>query len=456
MDAYALSIVGIGKLGAPIAAAYASRGFRVIGMDLDPKSVEALRDGRAPVEEPGLAELLAVHRDRISATNDYVEAVLRSKVTFVVVPTPSEPDGSFSMRYVRAACAGIAEGLRRKTDYHLVVVTSTVLPGDMEAQIRPVLEAESGKRCGADFGLCYNPEFIALGTVIRDLLNPDFILIGEADARSGKELETFYRELLGSDVPIRRMSFPNAELAKISLNAFVTTKISYANMLAEICERVPGCDVDTVASAIGLDSRIGAKYLRGGLGYGGPCFPRDNLAFGSVARRSGVAPTLPEATDIVNRHQIERLASRVRSLAAAGAAVGILGLTYKPDTTIVEESQGLQLAAGLAGAGLPVVVYDPAGMANARTVLGTSVDYASSAEECIGRVSVVVIATPWEEFKRLQPARFAHNPRLVVLDCWRLLSFEAMTPVADYLSLGRHAEGAQTAASRSTRDPAGR
>ncbi len=438
MEGRVISVVGIGKLGAPMVACFASRGYRVIGMDTSPRHTEALGQGRALVEETGLAELLQAHRDRISATGDYEAAVLGSEITFVVVPTPSEADGSFSMRYIQATCAGIAEGLQRKAGYHLVVVTSTVLPGDMDASVRPVLEQRSGKRCGEDFGLCYNPEFIALGSVIRDLLHPDFVLIGESDARAGGLLEEFYRALLGSEVPIRRMNFVNAELAKISLNAFVTTKISYANLLAEICERIPGCDVDTVASAVGLDSRIGSKYLRGGLGYGGPCFPRDNVAFGTVARRRGVVPTLPEATDAVNRRQVERLISRVRTLASGGGGVGILGLTYKPDTTIVEESQGLMLAQALAGEGIPVVVYDPAGMDGARAALGSTVEYASSADECIRKASVVVIATPWEEFKRLGPAQLAHNPRRVILDCWRILSPELVAPVADYVGLGRN------------------
>lgn len=427
-------------------ACFASRSCRVIGVDTNSRYIELLGQGRAPVEETNLSELLGAHRDRITATGDYAAAVQGSEITFVVVPTPSDADGSFSMRYVRAACEAIAQGLRGASRYHLVVVTSTVLPGDMEANVRPILERGSGRRCGPDFGLCYNPEFIAMGSVIHDLLHPDFLLIGESDARAGDVLQAFYREVLGGDVPVRRMNFVNAELAKIALNAFVTTKISYANMLAEICETIPGCDVDTVASAVGLDKRIGSRYLRGGLGYGGPCFPRDNVAFGSVARRCGVAPTLPEATDVVNRHQGERLIARVRALAAARGSVGILGLTYKPNTSIVEESQGLQLAQGLASGGVPVVVYDPAGMDNARAVLGSSVEYASSASECVERTPVVVIATPWEEFKQLQPAQLKHNPRRVILDCWRVMSPGAVTPVADYVGLGMNGGGADTQA----------
>jgi UDPglucose 6-dehydrogenase len=229
----------------------------------------------------------------------------------------------------------------------------------------------------------------------------------------------------------------NAELAKIAVNTFVTTKISYANMLAEVCERIPGCDVDIVTSAIGLDSRIGSKYLQGRLGYGGPCFPRDNLAFGAMARQRGTTASLAEVTDAVNRRQVVRLAGRVRKLVAPGGRLGILGLTYKPKTDVVEEAQGLHLAKASTAAGIPVIVYDPLGMPNAREVLQDTVEYASSAEECVRKSQVVVIATPWEEFKKLESAHFAHNPRRTVIDCWRILPAADVGRVANYMTIGK-------------------
>ncbi len=431
-----LSVIGLGKLGSPLLACFASAGFDVIGVDVNERNLERLRQGRAPVMEPRLEEILQANRNRISVTSDCALAVSRSEITYVVVPTPSEPDGLFSLKYVLAACERIGDALRQKASFHVVAITSTVLPQNMESAILPALEYRSGKVCGQGFGLCYNPEFIALGSAIHDMLHPDFILIGESDERSGTLLEKVYTKIVGDRAPIVRTNFVNAELAKIAVNTFVTTKISYANMLADICERIPGCDVDVVTSALGHDSRIGGKYLKGRMGYGGPCFPRDNIAFSAMARKRGVVATLADATDAVNRRQVDKLCERIRVLRLPGGRVGILGLTYKPDTDVVEESPGLLLACALAAEGLPVIAYDPLGLKNARAALGDRVEYASSASECVEKANVVVVATPWEEFKRLQPAQFTHNPRRTVFDCWRIFAPDQICRVADYFAVG--------------------
>jgi UDPglucose 6-dehydrogenase len=432
-----ISVIGLGKLGAPMAACFASKGHKVIGVDVSPHNVELINQGRAPVIEPQLDELLYAHRDQISATQDYGEAVLGSEITFIIVPTPSDERGGFSTEYAQAAAADIGGALRQKSDWHLVVVTSTVLPGSTERDILPTLESHSGKKCGVDFGLCYSPEFIALGSVIRNMLNPDFVLIGEFDARSGAVLEEFYKGIVDNSAPAARMNIVSAELTKISVNTFVTTKISYANMLAEVCERIPGCDVDVVTSAIGLDTRIGRKYIKGALGYGGPCFPRDNVAFSHMARSVGVEPTLAEATDAVNRRQVSRLAELVSSRLPEGGKVGILGLSYKPDTDVIEESQGVELAHSLRNKDVPLVLYDPLAMDNARQVLGDGPTFASSLQECVQQADVVVITVPWPEFKEIQPADLARNPkRQIILDCWRMLDGEQFSGVADYATLG--------------------
>ncbi len=184
--------------------------------------------------------MLHRNRDRIRATDDYSDAIAHSDVTFIIVPTPSDSNGVFSNKYVLAAIKPIGKALQNKNEFHLVVITSTVMPGSTGGEIREALEAASGKRCGEGFGLCYSPEFIALGSVIHDMLYPDFILVGESDSKSGEILASIYRNLCENNPPVSHMNLVNAELAKISVNTFVTTKISYANMLGEICERIQG------------------------------------------------------------------------------------------------------------------------------------------------------------------------------------------------------------------------
>lgn len=430
-----LSIIGLGKLGAPMAAVMAHKGHTVVGVDVNPAFVTAIQQGRAPVNEPGLPEMIQANHDRLTATLDYEEAIMATEATFIIVPTPSNPDGRFSMRFVMSAAEKIGAALRKKKDWHLVVLSSTVMPGCTGGQLLPALEAASGKKCGEDFGLCYNPEFIALGSVIRDMLNPDMILIGEGDDRSGALLDQLYTGVCDSNPRIQRMNYVNAELTKLSVNTYVTTKISYANMLAEICETLPGADVDVVTTAIGCDSRIGQKYLKGGLGYGGPCFPRDNVAFSALARVNGAPALLAEATDALNRRQVPRVAEIVLSRLPKDGTVGILGLSYKPNTEVIEESQGVGLAKELLARGVKVVAYDPAAMENARKVLVGTITFARSAAECAASADVVVVMTPWAEFKELKLAGTVGRRKLL-LDCWKLLKSEDISPAAEYLALG--------------------
>jgi UDPglucose 6-dehydrogenase len=269
------------------------------------------------------------------------------------------------------------------------------------------------------------------------MLNPDFILLGESDPRAGDLLESVCRTSCDNDPPVRRMNLVNAEIAKISVNTYVTTKISYANMLAEICERLPGADVNVVTSAIGLDSRIGTKYLKGAIGYGGPCFPRDNIAFAALAHRIGARSDLAEATDRVNRYQVDRLVAMVKRAVPAGGSVGVLGLSYKPDTSVIEESQGVALAATLLKDHYRVVVYDPMAIDAAMAVLGGKAIAAESAEACVRRADALAIMTPWPEFGRLSADAFARSGRkLVVIDCWRVLPAERIGKVAELRYVG--------------------
>jgi UDPglucose 6-dehydrogenase len=430
-----LSIIGLGKLGSPMAAVMAHKGHTVIGVDLNPAFVAALQHGRAPVNETGLAEMIHGNRERLSATQSFEDAILSSEITFIIVPTPSGPDGTFSVKYVLDAAEQIGAALRKKNEWHLVALCSTVMPGATGGHLLPALEAHSGKKCGVDFGLCYNPEFIALGSVIHDMLNPDMILIGESDARSGSLLEKMYKGMCDSDPRIQRMNFVNAELTKISVNTYVTTKISYANMLAQMCETLPGAEVDVVTSAIGCDSRIGRKYLKGALGYGGPCFPRDNIAFSALARANGVPALLAEATDQVNRRQVERLVELVVSRLPPDGTAGVLGLSYKPDTEVVEESQGLDLVQRLLKRGVRVIAFDPAAMENAKPRLaGGDVAFAASARDCARQADVLAVMTPWSEFHELRAVDMKRGS--VLIDCWRLFVEDPPDTVAEYIALG--------------------
>ena len=435
-----ISVVGLGKLGAPLAAVLANKGFDVTGADLNADTVAVLNAGRAPALEPGLQECIDRGRSHLHTTTDIAEAVSRSDVTFVIVPTPSGTDGTFSNTHVIAAVRSIGAALRTKADYHLVVITSTVMPGSTGGPIREVLEVAAGRSVGETIGLCYGPEFIALGSVIRDMLNPDFYLVGELDSRSGDVLEGIYRAMCDNGAPVRRMSFVNAELAKIAINTYVTTKISFANMLSDVCERLPGADATVVAAALGQDGRIGSKYLAPALGYGGPCFPRDTTAFASMAGKLGARADIVESAGEVNRYQPVRMVELVRRLLVRGA-IGILGLSYKPNTPVIEGSQGVEIAMLLADAGYRVVVHDPQAQHAAMAVMRDKVEAVDSPEECAAAVNLLIIATPWPNFSKLSHAALRRQGgRLIVIDCWHQLPTAEFADVVELIYLGQNGE----------------
>ncbi len=327
----------------------------------------------------------------------------------------------------------IGRGLRDSDGYRLVVLCSTVMPGTTGGELLPLLESVSGKRCGPDFGLCYNPEFIALGSVIRDFLHPDMFLVGEVDERAGQMLEDIHKTV-APDAPVERMNFVNAELTKIAVNTYVTTKITYANMLAEVCERLDGADVDVVTGALGRDSRIGRKYLKGALGYGGPCFPRDNVAFDRLGDLCGLDLDLTKATQRTNAKQAVRVAERALALAPPNGVIAVLGMSYKPDTPVVEESQGVKIAAELVRLNANVTVHDPKALPHARAELGDGVVYAESLSEGLHEADVVIIATAWDDYKALDPSRLKLGA--TVVDCWRILPREPFEQRGVYVTMG--------------------
>lgn len=413
-----ISVIGLGKLGLCSALCFASKGYKVIGVDVDKNRVDLINQGKSPIKEEKVPELLSKCRKNFTATCDYKQAILAAQVSFIIVPTPSDAQGFFSNKYLEEALTQIAYALKEKSQYHLVVITSTVMPGTSEHVAKYLLENISGKKCGRDFGIAYNPEFIALGSVIHDFLNPDFLLIGQLNQADGKILEEIYKRTCDNQPKFAHMNTVNAEIAKISLNCYVTMKITYANSLAAICEKVKGANAAVIAQGIGLDSRIGRKYLKPGLGYGGPCFPRDNIAFAAFADTLEVKAKLAKMVDEVNKDQVVRIVNMVKEVVNKSKAVGVLGLAYKPNTPIIEDSQAIDIVELLINEGYKVTVYDPLALESAKSVLGDKVYYAKNQKECYKRSNVVVIATPWSEFRNIS---LQEVKNIYIIDCWGLL-----------------------------------
>ena len=398
-----VSVCGLGKLGACMAATFAARGFPVVGVDIDPEKIRKVNAGLPPVEEPLLAETMAEGHERLRATDDPAETV-STDVSFFIPPSPSLPDGSFSNEYLLNAMRPVAQAMKAADKKgHIFVSSSTTTPGAVDGVLIPMLEKETGWKCGEEFHVCYNPEFIALGNVINGLLEPDMVLIGESDPNAGAALEQLYRKYTRNKAHIARMSIISAELTKISVNSYITMKISFTNQLRMIAEQFPKADIHAILDAIGTDTRIGKKYLRAGLSYGGPCFPRDNRLLAYAARQAGLQAPLAEASDKTNELTKSKLAEKARGLVSPGGTVVVLGVSYKPDTYITEESAGLHLAQEMKRNGYRVLVHDfAANAANNPSLKEFEVvrelsDLAERAD-----IDLAVICCPWPQYRDLK------------------------------------------------------
>lgn len=433
-----ISVVGLGKLGLCTAACFASKGHRVIGMDKNADFVNVLSLKRSPIEETGLERLLTRAWENLSVTLDLKEAILNSDVTLIIVPTPSNADGRFSSAFVEDVLVSLGPILREKKSFHVVDIVSTVMPGSSDNSFKPLLEKLSGKQCGNDFGLVYNPEFIALGSVIHNFLNPDMVLVGASDERSGKMVKELYQTTCESNPTIAIMSLINAEITKISLNCFVTMKISYVNELSSICEKVPGADIDVITQALGADTRIGNKYLKAGLGFGGPCFPRDNIAFQAFARGVGTEARLGTQVVEINNLVVDRLFNIVRLNVKKGKKVTLLGLSYKAETHIIEESQSVMLAKKLVEEGYQVAVHDPKALNGAMEFLGHTVNYYDDVYECVKDAAGIVLLTNWPLYQQLDWPRMKKfmNFDPVIIDSWRIIKDSLIDTDLHYMGLG--------------------
>jgi UDPglucose 6-dehydrogenase len=430
-----ISVIGLGKLGACTAACFALKGFNTYGIDLNKNILDSVNNRKAPVNEPGLQEIINITDGRLSAGLDYAMAIRETDISFLILPTPSMPDGNFSDVFLQNALTELASAFAEiEKDYHLFVIVSTVSPGNTEENLIPHLEKLSGKKLNLDFGVCYNPQFIALGSVINDFLNPELVLIGESSPKAGQMLAALYNLIFENKPYIARMSVISAEIAKISLNSYITMKISFANTLANICEKVPGADIDGITKAIGADKRISPYYLKGGTGFGGPCFPRDNRAFAAFAGKYGIDALLAKATDKVNQYQADHLVKIIISEAANNTAA-VLGISYKPGTPVIEESAALKIIEMLLNEGIKVIAYDALAIENAKDYFKGRVSYAASIKECLAGASVCVITTVSEEFKEIDKSCFSEP--ITLIDCWRILAGVELGDQVKYISPGR-------------------
>jgi UDPglucose 6-dehydrogenase len=426
-----VSIVGLGYVGLSTGVCLASRGIQVHGVDVDQAKLKSIREGKVPFEEEGLETMLrsAIKRRLFVTGDDYSGAVQNSELTFLTVGTPSRPDGSIDLAYLRSASEGVGRELAKKRGFHHVVVKSTAVPGTTQGLVKKALEETSKKRCGEGFGLAANPEFLREGSAVADTFGPDAIVIGAVDKRTRAALISLYKTFYKRLPPVISTSPANAELIKYSVNTFRATQLSFLNTLANLCSGIGGADIDEVAQGFNALTKADPRYLKAGLGFGGSCFPKDLRAIIAYCKQEGSNPAVFEAALAVNEVQPVLAVRRARELVSTlpKKKVAVLGLAFKANTDDVRESAAISLVERLVSEGARVTVYDPKAMRNAARVLEQRVSYAASAEECLKESDCCIVATAWPEFERIKAADFKRLMRdPAVVDGRRFLDVEAL------------------------------
>lgn len=349
-----IGVIGLGKLGLPLAAVFAEQGHMVKGFDEDKELIKVLEENEFRSPEPDLEQMIRKFRDNLSFSSE-IQILKDCRIVYVIVPTPSMSSGWFDSSALEKALKSLTKCWDECQDKRSVVIVSTVMPTTCRVVLEPIISSSTKLK---NVDLVYSPEFIALGSVISNLKNPDMILVGARNLEAA-QIHLALQEQITGGKPIALLSLEEAELSKLLVNAFVTMKISFANTIAELAEGIGIADPDRVAVAIGLDTRIGYKYLRPGFGFAGPCFPRDNFAVQSLGEKIKINTTLSQAVDVVNLRQPLRIKNKILQEHKVGNKVGIFGITYKPNSTIIEGSQSLKLAKELIAEGIEVLIYDP-------------------------------------------------------------------------------------------------
>ncbi len=391
-----LAIIGTGYVGLTTGTCFAEVGHNVICVDNNQAKVETLRQGKMPIYEPGLEEMIVsnVSAGRLSFTTDLNAAVADSEIIFIAVPTPPNEDGSVDLSYIEAVSHEIADCLKPEYGYRIIVDKSTV-PVSTGSKVAQVIERYAGK--DVDVDVVSNPEFLREGSAVSDLLNPDRVVIGADSQRAMDMMKRVYQPF---SAPIVEVDLPSAELIKHAANSFLALKISYINAVSAVCERA-GADVELVAQGIGMDKRISRNFLNAGLGYGGSCFPKDVKGFINIADQLNAPLELLKEVERINAAQLEHFLDRIREKmwVLRNKRIAVWGIAFKQNTDDVRESVAVKLIRRLAEEGAIVTAYDPkAAETGARALEGCSATIVDDMYECVRGAEVLVVATEWKQF----------------------------------------------------------
>ena len=428
------SVIGLGKLGFPFALFLASRKIKVLCYDNNLNVLNDIKKNKSPYIEPNTQKYLQKYKNNILITSDLSIIIYKSDISHLVLPTPSIRNNSFSNKYIINCLNKLAPFIKKKKRKHIINITSTVMPGSSKFVFCKILEAR-GLKNGKDFIITYNPHFIAQGTTIENLENPDFVLIG-SDNKHGEKLVSYYKKIYNNKTNISYLNTQEAEIVKISINSYITSKITFSNFIAEICESVKEVDGSKVLKAIGKDHRIGNSYLGVGTKYSGPCFPRDNKALHFFIKKK-IKNSLPKFVDKINNSQTDRLINIIKKVISKNKLnkvnLGILGLTYKDKTSILKDSQSYDLIKKLKISKISLFnVYDNNMIPSKYYLQKNKLVYFKSLKKFIKNSKILILMYPAKDFMK----ELLKSKNKIIIDCWNIVD-ERKTKSKVY-KLGRY------------------
>ena len=430
-----ISIIGLGFVGLSLTSTLSSKGYKVVGIDIDKKKCEKIRNGITPFFEPGLERILKKGlKKNLEISNDF-SLINDCDLIFVTVGTPQSKNGSINLSIIKQAVSSIGTNLKKNKKNPIIFIKSTVVPGTMKDVILPILEKKSNKKAGRDFGLISNPEFLQESRAIRDTEFPHVVVLGGYKTKFMKKAKNFF-EKLHPNIPIIITNHQTAEMIKYANNSFLATKISFINQLSNICQNIPGANIDDIAKIIGLDPRIGKLFLNAGPGYGGSCLPKDMKALINFADRVGTNPTLLNAVEKTNQNQMENIISLIEKKLGkiASKRITILGTAFKPNTDDVRDSIAIELIKKLLKKKAKITIYDPKAMRNTMKIFEGKIVYAKSITDALNKSQCAIMMTHWKQFEALNNNSIKYMKRKFIIDCRRILSKKELD--AEYYAIG--------------------
>ena len=430
-----IGIIGLGFVGLSFASVLASKGYSVIGVDVDKEKLKKIKNGVVPFYEPKLQSMLKKSLKNGLKVSTNISDLEKCSLIFVTVGTPQKKNGEIDLTMIKNVTNKIGKLLSKTRYKPVIIIKSTIIPRTTQRVILPILQRLSGKKIGKDFGLVTNPEFLRETMAVHDTLYPHVIVLGGDNNSFMKKVRKFYYNL-HHNVPIVLTNYGTAEIIKYANNSFLATKISFINQIANICEEIPDVNVDDVSRTIGLDPRIGNLFLDAGPGYGGSCLPKDVKAIIDFSTKLGVNPTLLAAVEKTNKQQINSIIELIKQNIGKihGEKIAVLGIAFKPETDDIRDSVGIGLVKRLLKLGAKITIHDPKALENARKIFRDKVKYQKSITAALKDCQCAIIMTGWKQYEKINNETIKHMTRKFIIDTRRIISNKNLN--AKYFAIG--------------------